>query len=177
MNFLFRESYWAGILILAGVLLILRNVFKLDLPVMGIIIPVIIISWGVSILVNSNRSSDNGSSTVFSHNTTTEVNEGSQHSVVFGKGDYDLRKVKPGVRVDIDAVFSTANVRIDPNVPMRIKISSAFASARMPDGAVSSFGERRFFTKAYQEGQPFVDVRCDVVFGDLRIIEDSTATF
>jgi len=65
MNFLFRETYWAGILILAGILLVLRNVFKLDIPVMGVIFPVIIISWGVNILMGSKPFFDVNTNVVF----------------------------------------------------------------------------------------------------------------
>ena len=178
MNFLFRETYWAGILILAGLLLILRNVFKIDIPVMGIIIPIIIISWGVNILLGSKISSENDNAYVF-HKGSTQVREGGQHSVVFGKGDFDLRGVKPNgsnVRVDVDAVFSSADVVIDPNTPTRIKVSSVFASGRLPDGSVVSFGERKYFTPSYKQGEPYLDLRCDVVFGDLKIFQDAPST-
>ncbi|HYM19534.1 MAG TPA: hypothetical protein VEW28_00860 [Candidatus Kapabacteria bacterium] len=178
MNFLFRETYWAGILILAGILLIIRNVFKVDLPVMGIVIPVIIISLGISLLMGSRESSGN-ENTVFFHGGSTQVREGGQHSVVFGKGDFDLRNVKPNgatIRVDVDAVFSSASVMINPNTPTRIKVSSVFASGRMPDGSVVTFGERKYFTPSYKEGEPFVDLRCDVVFGDLKIFQDTSTT-
>jgi hypothetical protein len=175
MNFLFRETYWAGILILAGLLLILRNVFKLDIPVMGVIIPIIIISWGVSLLMKSSGNGVNDNTVMF-HNGQTQVNEASKHSVVFGKGEYDLRGAKPGSRIDIDAVFSSATITINPNTPMKIKMSSAFGSGRMPDGTLVTFGERRYTTPAFKDGEPFVDLRCDVVFGDLKIYPDTSTT-
>ncbi len=176
MNFLFRETYWAGILILAGLLLILRNVFKIDLPVMGIIIPVIIISWGVNILLGSSNSSKESTS-FFSSHTSTVGRENSHYNVVFGKGHYDLRTVKPGDRgglVTIDAVFASSQVLIDPNVPMRIKASSVFGSCRLPDGSMVSFGDRTYYTRAYRADSPYVDVKADVVFGDMRIIESTS---
>ena len=179
MNFLFRETYWAGILILAGILLVLRNVFKLDIPVMGVIFPVIIISWGVNILMGSKPFFDVNTNVVFHSGQTTTVHGRSQHSVSFGKGDYDLRNIQvttETVRVDVDAVFSTASVRVDPRVPTRVKASSVFGSARLPDGSMVSFGDRTYYTKAYREGSPFVDVRADVVFGEMRIIEDSVTS-
>jgi hypothetical protein len=178
MNFLFRETYWAGILILAGLLLILRNVFKVDIPVLGVIIPIIIISWGINMLLGSKTNSDNDNAFVFSKGAT-EVREGGQHSVVFGKGDFDVRGVKPNgknIRVDVDAVFSSAAVMIDPNTPTRIKVSSVFASGRLPDGSVVSFGERKYFTPSYKENEPYLDLRCDVVFGDLKIYQDATTS-
>jgi hypothetical protein len=179
MNFLFRETYWAGILILAGILLVLRNVFKLDIPVMGVIFPVIIISWGINILMGSKPFFDIETNVVFHNGQTTTVHGRSQHNVAFGKGDYDLRNIQvttENVRVDVDAVFSTASVRIDPRVPTRVKASSVFGSARLPDGSMVSFGDRTYYTKAYREGSPYVDVRADVVFGEMRIIEDSVTT-
>ncbi|MBS1902138.1 MAG: hypothetical protein JSS75_00345 [Bacteroidetes bacterium] len=176
MNFLFRETYWAGILILAGILMILKNVFKLDIPVMGVIIPVIIISWGVSLLIGSKGSPADDDNTVLFNHTQTTVNGGSKHSVVFGKTEYDLRNAKPGTRVDVDAVFASATLTVNPNTPMKIKISSAFGSGRLPDGNLVTFGERRYTSPGYREGEPFVDLRCDVVFGDLKIYPDTSST-
>ena len=180
MNFLFREAYWASLLILAGVLLIVRNVFKLDLPVMGIIFPVIIISWGISILLGPKGNSDTDSTFLFHNGSVTGVDGNSSYNVVFGKGTYDLRNIKvtdKNTRVDLDAVFSSAFVKINPNTPMKIKVSAVFASGRLPDGSVISFGDRTYYTKAYHADSAYVEVHADVVFGDLRIIEDEAITF
>ncbi len=180
MNFLFREAYWASLLILAGVLLIVRNVFKLDLPVIGIIFPIIIISWGVSILLGPKGNADNDSTLLFHNGSVTGVDGNSSYNVIFGKGTYDLRNIKVGdknTRVDIDAIFSSAFVRINPNIPMKIIVSAVFASGKLPDGSVISFGDRTYTTRSYNADSAYVEVYADVFFGDLRIIEDDSATF
>lgn len=179
MNIIFKEAYWGALIILAGVLLIARNVFKIDIPVWGVIFPIIIISIGVSILFGVGTGMG-GAKAIFTESNVTADSSDSEYSVVFGKGEYDLRRIKPAgknIAVEINAVFSSAVVRIDPNTPMRIKIESAFAGGHSPGGHVASFGDNSYKTRSFQEGMPFVDVRASVVFGSLHIIEDTAATF
>ncbi|MEP7234690.1 MAG: hypothetical protein ABI778_05275, partial [Ignavibacteriota bacterium] len=165
MNFLFREAYWGAIIILAGVLLILRNVFKIDLPVMGIIFPLVIITLGISLLIG-NRSGESriwsgGKSTIFSDERFESVSGDEHYSVVFGKGSYDLRDLRPtdkDIRVDISCAFGGAEIFINPAIPMKIKISAAFGGGQLPDGRTVAFGERTYKTSAYREGAPCVYV-------------------
>jgi hypothetical protein len=179
MNIFFKEAYWGALIILAGVLLIARNIFKIDIPVWGIIFPIIIISIGISILAGG-RGGPEGSKAVFTESSMTADSSDSEYSIVFGKGEYDLRRIKPvdkNISVEINAVFSSAVVRIDPTTPMRIKIESAFAGGHSPGGHIASIGDNSYRTPAYKEGAPFVDVRASVVFGSLRIVEDTVTSF
>ena len=181
MNILFKEAYWGSLVILAGILLISRNVFKIDLPVMGIIIPIIIISIGVAMLTGTKGSLHirGGKDAVFSESRYEANNDDTEYNVVFGKGMYDLRNIKPtdkDVRIEINTVFGGAEIIISPDIPLIITISSVFGGAKLPDGGSVAFGERTYKTPAYRDGTPCVRVKADVVFGgvDVRIRTDST---
>ncbi len=182
MNIIFREAYWGSLIILAGILLILRNVLKVDIPVMGIIIPVVIISIGVAMLTGSKGSPLHirGKDAVFSEGRYEANSEDAEYNVVFGKGVYDLRSIKPtdkDVHIELNTVFGGSEIFISAETPMIVTISSVFGGGKFPDGSSISFGERSYKTPAYREGEPCVRVKADVVFGgiDVRIRTDSTS--
>ncbi len=184
MNIIFRETYWGALIILAGVLLIIRNVFKIDLPVMGIIFPIFIITIGISLLSgfrNSNAGERHGKDVIFSDGQFETANSDERYSVVFGKGSYDLRNLKPtdkDIHVDVNCAFGGVEILINPAVPMKIKVASAFGGGQMPDGHTVAFGERIYRTPAYREGLPCVNVKANVAFGgvEIRELKDSTAS-
>jgi hypothetical protein len=182
MNIIFRETYWGALIILAGVLLIIRNVFKVDLPVMGIIFPIFIITLGVSLLSGFRGGTErHGKNILFSDDQFDAVNSDEHYSVVFGKGSYDLRTLKPvdkDINVDISCAFGGVEILINPNIPMKIKVSSAFGGGQMPDGRTVAFGERVYKSPAYHDGSPSVNVKASVAFGGIEIRErsDSTST-
>lgn len=181
MNIIFRETYWGALIILAGILLIIRNVFKIDLPVMGIIFPIFIITLGVSLLTGFRSAERHGKNVLFSEGEFNSVTTDEHYSVVFGKGSYDLRSLRPvdkDINIDINCAFGGVEVFINPDVPMKIRVASAFGGGEMPDGHTVSFGERVYTTPAYREGSPCVKLRAHLAFGGLEIrqIKDSTST-
>jgi hypothetical protein len=186
MNIIFRETYWGALIILTVVLLIIRNIFKIDLPVMGIIFPIFIISLGVSLLTGFKGQSWHGrwgesKNILFNDEQFDSVSGNERYSVVFGKGSYDLRNLKPADKdmyVDINCAFGGIEIFINPAVPMKIKVSSAFGGGQMPDGRTVAFGERTYKTPAYRDGAPCVNVKANVAFGgvEIREMKDSTAS-
>jgi hypothetical protein len=181
MNIIFREAYWGALIILAGILLIVRNVFKIDLPVMGIIFPIFIITLGVSLLLGFRGPERHGKNILFSDGDFDTVNSNEHYSVIFGKGSYDLRNMKPidkDLNVDINCAFGSAELLINPANPMKIKVSSAFGGGHLPNGNTVAFGERVYTTPAYKEGSPCVKVKANVAFGgiEIREIKDTTST-
>ena len=181
MNIIFRETYWGALIILAGILLIIRNVFKIDLPVMGIIFPIFIITLGISLLIGFRGPESHGKNILFSDGDFETINSDEHYSVVFGKGSYDLRNLKPidkDINVDINCAFGSAELLINPANPMKIKVSSAFGGGHLPNGNTVAFGERVYTTPAYRDGSPCVKVKANVAFGgiEIREIKDSTTT-
>jgi hypothetical protein len=180
MNILFSEVYWGALIILAGVLLIIKNVFHVEIPVMGIIFPIVIITLGISLLTGFKGKSTDSQRAIFSESTVTADSANAEYSVVFGKGVYDLRNIKLAdkiVKVEINSVFSSAIVKVDPATPMRIKVESAFAGGTVVQGKVAAFGDNIYRSASFKEDAPFVDVEAHVVFGNLQVKEEPLTTY
>ncbi len=93
-------------------------------------------------------------------------------TVVFGHGRLDLTGIRPEDRkdpIEFTTVFGSSTLRLDPAVPTRVTLSSAFGGAKAPDGTQLAFGTYVYRTPGQTDDVPFLDVRATVVFGGLEI--------
>ena len=101
--------------------------------------------------------------------------EGGEYDIIFGTGEIDLRDAKvtdKKLYSEVNVIFGSGTVRINPEIPTVIKISSVFAESKLPGKTINFMGDYTFKTKSYVEGEPFFRLEIDVIFGSVRIIED-----
>jgi hypothetical protein len=165
--------FWGLFLIFIGVLYTLRSIFNLNIPVLRTIVALFIIYIGVSMLINSGSARRN---TVIFDERNMSNTDSQEYNIIFGTGVVDLSKVNidSDVRKEIDTVFASSTIRVDPDIPARIVVNSAFAWAQMPDGNGIAFGQYTYVTKSYVPGEKHLEVKADVVFGELKIVEQKT---
>ena len=110
----------------------------------------------------------------FEINHILHENSKDEYSIIFGKGTIDLSNVDLGngnVKVNINTIFGHGLIKINPEIPMIIDIDSAFASAKLPDKTITSFGSYTYKTKSFAEEKPYLKIKIDVVFGAVDITE------
>jgi predicted membrane protein len=176
MGFLFSGIFWGVVLMLLGLSIIVKMIFHIDIPVFRTIFALVLIYLGLRLLFGWNWChKQNCHSTWFNNSTITATAAGSKYDVIFGQSKIDLRNITAidGDReVNVDVVFGSADVLMNPNVPYIIKSDVVFGAASMPgQGDFSTFGEREYTSKAYVAGQPHVVVKLDVVFGRADVRE------
>jgi predicted membrane protein len=176
MGFIFSGVFWGSILILLGLSVIIRIVFNVHIPLFRIVFALIIIYFGIRVLVGGAWCRGNcNSNTIVFNDAKTEVNtDSNEYKIIFGKGvvnltDSSLASQKKKIRVT--TVFGSGEIRINPGVPAIVRVNSAFAGAKMPDGNIISFGEYIYKTKSYSDKADFVRIDATVVFGGLEISE------
>jgi hypothetical protein len=98
-----------------------------------------------------------------------------QGGVVFASSHVDLKDLKPGEVRHLGVVFGEATLHYDPNVPVRVRTSTAFGATAFPDGSVVAFGGRTFTTPGTVSSEPVAEVDVDTVFGSTRFVADSKA--
>jgi hypothetical protein len=175
MGFFFSGIFWGSILILLGLSVIVRIAFNIHIPLMRIIFALILIYFGVRVLVGGSwcRWGCGNSNTVLFSETKTEFSKDlSEYNIVFGKGVIGLSDpslAEKNRKIKVNTVFGAAELRINPAVPALVRVTSAFAGARMPDGNTISFGDYVYKTKSYSDTAPSLRVDATVVFGGLEI--------
>mgnify|MGYP001240492795 CR=1 FL=1 len=171
MNYgVFSGAFWGFLLILAGILVVLKNILHLQIPVFKLILGVFFIYLGITMLVGGfAKSSDKD--IVFSSGGLTPNSESSEHNVIFGTGTIDFSALEPADTVreyEINVIFSSAELILNPNIPVQVKTSAVFASAKLPDNKSVYFGNEDYATPEEKTGSPVI-IDANVVFGSLEV--------
>jgi hypothetical protein len=174
MKMLFTGTFWGIVLILAGISVLVKVFFHVDIPVFRIIFGIIVISFGLSILIGkpfvcTHRDS---SHIVFGEGKLGRNGDQSDYNVVFGKGVTDLSGLseKGSRRIAINTVFGENTVYISPDVPVHIIVNTVFAGAVLPDGNTAAMGTFHYRSPNLEKASEHLTIEANVVFGSMRIL-------
>ena len=171
MGFLFSGLFWGLVVVLAGLSIILNVAFNIKIPFFRILFGLVLIYIGLSLVIGTRLRVRTDKTAVFD-DRAMEVTKAGEYNVIFSRSTVDLTglALKPGRnRVEVNTVFGSGTLVLDPNVPTKLRVSAAFAGARMPDGNVISFGDYRWHSDSLSDTLPYLDVEASVVFGGLEI--------
>jgi len=174
MPFLFSGLFWGVMLVLFGASMILRAVFNLDIPIFRIIFALIIIYFGVKLLIGRQAFKNEENFSMFRSSSVTMKESGGEYDVIFGQSNIDLTNIdisESSKKVNVDVVFGSANLLIDSNVPMKLKVSTVFADCKLPNRNISFFGDSKYQSPAFVDGENYLLLNVDVVFGNVVFIE------
>jgi hypothetical protein len=173
MGFLASGLFWGIVLCLLGVAMILKVAFNLDIPVFRIVLAGVLIVLGIRLLLGTSvRSGAIRNTIAFSEGEVRPGGDDKDVTVVFGHGRLDLTGIRPEDHkepIEFTTVFGSSTLRLDPSVPTRVTLSSAFGGAKAPDGTQLAFGTYVYRTPGQTDEAPFLDIRATVVFGGLEI--------
>jgi hypothetical protein len=168
--------FWGLVLILIGLSIIFRIVF--DVNLFRIIIAMLIILFGIRILFGNKwmpERSEKEYDTIFSDRNYNEIpKDNTEYNVIFGKSVYDFTgqdlTIHEPVRIKINVIFGAAIVKINPDMPVRIKSEAVFGGSRMPDGNTVAFGSIKYSTRSFREDTPSLYIESNVVFGGIEMV-------
>lgn len=157
---------WGSIFVLIGVSIIFH------LPFFRVAIGLLLIYWGISFIMGGSSWRCPSHTTLFSEQTVKSEDIRKEYNVVFGKSMIDLSGITADQprKIKLTTVFGQSVIKVNPAVPMKIEVNSAFAGANMPDGTVMAFGKYEYKTPAYNATANAVNVEATVVFGAMDII-------
>ena len=162
--------FWGVLLIAVGAWFILRHFLPFHLPVFRLIIAVVFVYLGIRVLVHGPLAGHPGP--FFESHQKYTAGWDRDYNVIFSSGDVDLSDVALGassVRTQVTVVFGSGVLRINPALPVRIDMSSAFGTVEGPDGRSVSFGDTVYTSASYRDGAPALVVRAVAVFGRLVV--------
>ncbi len=165
------QSYFWGIFLIGiGVLMIIKYQFKLNISLPRIVVGVLFLALGISMFIG-NPQVRTKSNMIFSEGTVQVTEPEKEYNVVFGNMVIDLSNIledKSDNKVKINTVFGNALIKINPEIPTKIKMNSAFGSGSTPDGSTIVFGDH---TYRVGEGEPVLDIEVNVVFGKVDFVD------
>lgn len=172
----FGTYFWGLLFIVIGAVFIIRYAFHVNISIFKVVFGFILVYFGVSVIVSAfgTTAKDAKQDMVFENSNIKVENLQDEYNIIFSKSTVDLRDVKlegKSRKVKVHVVFGDGTVRINPEIPSRIKASSAFGTANIPNNNNVTFGEYTYRTKGYKEGEPHLEIEANVVFGKLDITE------
>ena len=156
---IFGAVFWAVILIVIGIVIILNQVFDWNLNVFAIIFGVILIFVGISLVTGPSKTGVNG---VFAGGQVRNVKEG-DNSFVFSGVELDLADTQYD-NIEINSIFSSVKVHTSGR-SVKIESNGAFSNTVFPDNTSLAFGERVY----ERDGENTIHVKTNCVFGTIVI--------
>ncbi|MGE3063456.1 MAG: hypothetical protein AB7T10_07485 [bacterium] len=172
MNFgVFSGFFWGVILISAGVLMVIKNLLHLNIPIFKLLLGIFFVYLGISMLAGGFSHSEE-KEIIFSSGTMTVSGEQDDYNVIFGTGTVDFTSLTPCDTVrtyKVNVIFSSAEIIINPSIPVEIKSSAVFASAQLSDSKRVSFGSKDYAT-APDSLSKTVIIEANAVFGSIDVM-------
>jgi hypothetical protein len=164
--------FWGIALIGLGVWFLVRRYVPVHIPVIRIVVALFFVYLGVRVLVNGPVVRDRNT-VVFSDSSIQYAPAGGRaYNVIFSNSSVDLSDVQVSgstVRTEVNVVFGSGTLRINPSSPVRVQMSSAFGTVDAPSGRSVAFGDSVYTTDSYREGAPALEIHATAVFGRLVI--------
>ena len=164
--------FWGSVLILVGVWFIVRRLLPVHIPVIRILVAVLFVYAGVRILARGPVSTDQNVAIFSESRMTYAPNHSREYNLIFSSGVVDLTSAAPsgaGIRAEVNVIFGSGTLLINPAVPVRVSMSSAFGTVESPNGRSVAFGDTVYTTDSWREGAPAVEIHATAVFGRLTI--------
>jgi predicted membrane protein len=172
MNFISSGTFWGVLIILFGLSILLREVFHIHIPFMKIIFGLFLIYLGVRVIAGGAWKSKASNTSVFTESDMHYDPSHDEYDIVFGSGTIDLFKMETPTqkrKIEVSVVFGNGTVIVNDSIPMKIEMNSVFGASVLEDKRVNALGTSYNTTSAYKEGQPYVLLETNVVFGKLTI--------
>lgn len=179
MTFLYRRAVLGIIVIVVGGLFLANSVLGWEVPIWGIIWPIVLIGAGISIVLPQRRHSNGGSKQagdiVFEDGRVAATSEQKEHTIMFGRGEIDLThlKIEDVQSMEINVVFGTGRVLINENEPIKIRATSAFGNLKLPNETTAAFSDSEYETKAYRDTTQVLFLKINCVFSTVDVVSSN----
>ncbi len=167
--------FWGLLFIVIGLALVFKIVFNLDFPLIRVIIAFVLIFLGIRMLVGGfgfHSHSRDSNDVIFGEKYYSKTEDGKEYNVIFGKGTYeftDSDSLQTEKRVKIGTIFGASLIKINKDMPVKIKVDAAFASVELPNGNSTVFGNTVYESPGLDTSKPYLDLKLDVVFGEVDV--------
>lgn len=169
---LFGGFFWGVVLILLGITLFLNVTFHISIPIFQILFALFFVYLGLRILLGRGRWHRHRWDHWGEGRHVDITSPGDRHDTLFGRSEVDLTgiQLKETTHVEVNTVFGSSRVRIDPAVPTKILASAALGIVLLPSGNTDSFGECVWKSPGLDESKPYLVLHVAAVFGSIRIV-------
>ena len=164
---LFSVRFWGIYLIIVGIVALIKSYYPINIDLGRLAFGILLVWVGVVLAFGGgvSMSIDTDPETIMFDSDSKTMLDGADYNLIFGEGMYYVPDSSTGT-IKLNAVFSSAEVNIPSDTPIKISVSSAFGSVTTPDGNSTNFGSSTYYSDDYspEEG---VHLEVSTVFGSV----------
>ncbi len=171
MAFFLTKFFWGGVLILWGLTIVIEKLFKINIPILRIILGIVLITIGSQILWNRHTDQNTRleSGTTFSSSTD---GSGSHYQIYFDTKTIDLMNSTPvNNTLQISAMFSSVTVLVPDKNIYEFEIQNIMSETELPDHKKAPMGKMKYVTEAKNQKSPVITV---YLYGAMSNLEVKT---
>ncbi len=179
-----KSMFWGLALVTIGLLFLVQSIFKIDLPILRILIGVGIVYLGVKMIFGSFGLEIRGAklekvatatSVIFTEadlksKTDNTVNRDFQ--TVFGNSKLDLTNLtaeEMAEKIEVSTVFGKTEVLTPKDMPLVVETNTAFGSVNVRGDKTTAIGNGVFRTPGFEANKPYLKIEANSVFGEVEI--------
>lgn len=169
----FGANIFGILLIIAGGVFLLNNIFNINVSVIRVLIGAALCLIGLSIMFNGFSFTGDDSNIVFDDRSIQVKENKNEYTVIFSKGTIDITNAYLDNRVrnlKINVIFGHGRVILTPEIPTVIKASSAFGTVTLPDNSAVTFSTKNYNTANIDKSKGYLEVEANAVFGVMNIV-------
>jgi hypothetical protein len=180
---MFKLATLFGILLaLAGVSIVLKQVFHVDLALARVAFGLLLVWGGLAMLARGIGVSvpspiAHGDDAIVFSSGLLDIGRQREIDVIFSSGTVDLTTIDPAApspALDINTIFGSTTVLYDASIPLRVQATSAFGLTELPNHEAFAFGDRAWQSQDYALASRSLSVKVASVFGSTRFVARGT---
>jgi hypothetical protein len=169
--------FWGILVVLIGVAIIVNVVFGMHLPIFQVALGLCIIALGLRILLGGwwtwPKVHAPEEEVVLHQRTVTGLPAGGgKYTAVFGKLVLDLRGLQlqeARTHLQVDAVFSSVEIWVSPDLPLKVAGNAAFGAVELPANSAEGFGETTYASPAFRPDAKHLEITANAVFAGIEV--------
>lgn len=167
-----KYDIWTILLIIVVVIIIAPHLIKFVFSVISIFIFAAVILFILK--RGSNDSRFNKMDRTFTYGEVKATELHNKYDFTFSSVALDCTELTLPLQdenIKINVSFSKCIIKLNSNIPAIINIDSSFSKVSLPNNARITFGSESYYTRAYKRGLPSFQIKINVTFSDVEIVE------
>jgi predicted membrane protein len=156
-----QSLIWGTILILLGISLLLKSLFRITIPLVRPFLGCVMIYLGLTIMMDPFHQTADKRTVIFAKSNLVAQDQVRIYNTTFGASKVDLTTLQHSnepQHVTINTVLGATEIILDPAVATKITVNAICARAELPDETLVSFGRNIYRSQDAQEPQLIVHI-------------------
>lgn len=162
--------FWGIMIIIFGLILLIKQLFNLEFPVIKVFIGVFLVMLGIKLLFFKTlplNGPSKGGDVVFGSKEMNFIEDIREYNTVFGSLTLDMTELKESVsgRYEVNAVFGEANVLINDKTKVNLRSDVVLGSVEGPRPIEMFEFENNIDSNVIE-----IEIKASAVFGSINFV-------